>query len=427
MLRLKTPRVIRFLNFPVLLVGVVLLLAQSRPGNAQTREPLASSMQPELDSVFTRLLVQGTYSLQVNNQRFSGPGWDRLQQDINASQFVLIGEDHGIAQVPLLTAAIAQAFKPKLYVAEIDPYTAQTLTNLLKTPGLPIAHQRRYFQGLSFYSWTEEYRLLEALQVQQTQLVGIEQINYGFAGQLFTAMAQGATQAATVAYLHQQAKSYQAQFEACMRQHTYLKPTQSAMDSLLMMTSHEPVQVQKMARDFVSSYQIYEASARRMGGHQKRINLMKRNLFETLRPYLATADEPLPTMLFKFGANHLARNLSIWSSVFDVGNLVVNLADAQSKKSLHLMVMGKHGTKAGYTDIDNPDKDVVVPYSATDSPFLAPFFAQTKTQWQVFDLRPLRRAIITDKLQIMNQELEATILGYDYLIVIPETTASRAF
>ena len=379
------------------------------------------------DTLFARLLRQGTYPLRLDNQQFSGLGWDKLQKASQASQVVLIGEDHGLAQIPVLTAALAQLIKPKLYVAEIDPYTAQTLTDLLQRPGLPIAHQQRYFQGFSFYSWAEEYQLLEQLHRQGTQLVGLEQINYAFAGQLFTQMAQQAKQPTTKTYLTQQAARYQGQYEAAMRQHTYVKPSQASMDSLQAMTHQESPKLRKMVSDFTVSYQIYDAIERRMGSHQKRINLMKRTLLEALKPDEGTADQTLPRMLFKFGANHMARGLSMWSGVYDIGNLVVNLTDAQDQKSLHIIIMGKQGKKAGYADIDDRAKEVAVSYSATDNPFLKPFFDQTTTHWQVFDLRFMRQAIITDKLQVSDQQLEAMVLGYDYLVVIPETTASHAF
>lgn len=407
----------------------VLPLLSSLPASAQLAKPLSNLAEhgDDQDSLLVQLIVKDSYPLALTDQQFSGPGWIKLMADVKASQFVLIGEDHGFTQIPVLTAAIAELFKPKLYAAEIDPYTAQALTDLLKKPGLPVAHQRRYFQGLSFYSWAEEYQLLQALRAQQAQLVGLEQISYGFAGQLFTLMAEKAKSATTKTYLQQQAQTYQTNFDSCMRQRTYLRPSESSIDSLLTMTKDENPELRKMADDFVASFQIYEASQLRTGGHQKRVNFMKHNLLETLKPYLTTGDQSLPTMLFKFGANHMARNLSIWSGVFDVGNLVVNLADTQNKKSLHIMIMGKQGTRAGYTDIDDVGKDVRVSYSAVDYPFLKPFFDQTTTQWQVFDLRSTRRAIINDKLQVASQELEATVLGYDYLIVIPETTGSRAF
>jgi hypothetical protein len=46
--------------------------------------------------------------------------------------------------------------------------------------------------------------------------------------------------------------------------------------------------------------------------------------------------------------------------------------------------------------------------------------------WLVFDLCPLRTALTAGKMQGASQSLQRTIMGYDYLIIIPETTASHA-
>ncbi|RYU80533.1 hypothetical protein [Hymenobacter persicinus] len=154
---------------------------------------------------------------------------------------------------------------------------------------------------------------------------------------------------------------------------------------------------------------------------------MKRNLLGELQPYLTT-DQPLPPMLFKFGAYHLGRGRSIWGDIYDVGNLAVNLADAHDQKTLHIFVIGKQGTQVGGANPDDFSKNVAH-YSHADEAMVQPFMAATPAgdAWQVFDVRPLRRALLRKGLKVASQELEATILGYDYVVIIPETTASRNF
>ncbi|RZK54406.1 MAG: hypothetical protein EOO59_11470, partial [Hymenobacter sp.] len=95
-----------------LLAATLLASWLSQPAHAQ-------------DSTFTRLSQRNQFAMTLSGTQFSGPGWDKLQQDIRQSQFVLVGEDHGTAQIPAFTAALAQVFKPAVYVAEIDAYQAQ--------------------------------------------------------------------------------------------------------------------------------------------------------------------------------------------------------------------------------------------------------------------------------------------------------------
>lgn len=137
------------------------------------------------DSTFARLIGKNRYSLTQDGQQFTGPGWGKLQRDVQQSHFVLVGEDHGTAQIPAFTAALAHVLKPAVYVAEIDPYEAQDLTQLVAQPGLPTAFQQQHPLGLSFYSWAEEFELARALRAQQVRILGVDQVNCFYAGRFY--------------------------------------------------------------------------------------------------------------------------------------------------------------------------------------------------------------------------------------------------
>jgi hypothetical protein len=406
----------RFRHAALLLLAILL----SRQAQAQ-------------DSTLTRLVRQNQYDLNLTGTQFAGTGWKKLQQDIAKSQFVLVGEDHGMAQIPLFTTALARELKPALYVAEIDKYQAQDVSRLAEQPGLPVAFTKQHPMALSFYSWAEEFELIRYLRTQHVPIIGIEQVGAPTPGRFFGVLAEQVKRPTTKAYLRQRAIKYQAWDRATMVTGKYDGSTmnallESSLDSLRTLTRSEGPQAQQMVTDFIASYHIYELNRLgKPGSHRTRINLMKRNLLTELRPYQANG-QPLPKMLFKFGAYHVARGRSIWGDMYDVGNLAADLADAQDQKTLHVFVIGKRGTKVGGANPDDFTKNTA-PYSLADEAMIKPFVAQTKAggAWQVFDLRPVRRALLADKLQVSSQELSATILGYDYVVIIPETTASRNF
>lgn len=385
------------------------------------------------DSTLVRLVHQNQYDLSVTGTQFAGAGWGKLQQDIASSRFVLVGEDHGLAQIPLFTTAVAREFKPALYVAEVDKYQAQDLSRLAEQPGLPTAFAKQHPMALSFYSWAEEFDLIRYLRTQKVPIVGIDQVGSSSPGRFFGVLAEQVKSPSTKAYLRQRAIRYQAQDRAAMVTGKYDGSTmnalpQTSIDSLRTLTQRESPQVQQMVTDFVASYQIYQVNhLGKPGGHRTRINLMKRNLLAELRPYQANG-QPLPKTLFKFGAYHVARGRSIWGDMYDVGSLAADLADAQDQKTLHILVVGKQGKKVGGANPDDFAKNTAS-YSMADEALVKPFMAQTKAGnvWQVFDLRPIRKALLANKFQVSSQELSATILGYDYVVIIPETTASHNF
>jgi len=372
------------------------------------------------DSTLTRYARQNQYVLQSNGPQFSGAGWEKLRADMLKSQFVLVGEEHGMAQIPALTVALAREFKPALYVAEIDPYVAQTLTRLTTQPGPPTAYQQRYPEALCFYNLAEEYELVRSLRAQQTRLVGIDQVFITTAAPIYAQLASLVKSPLARTYFTERAATYQRQTQAFEKRSAeewvMLKQSQAAIDSLLALTKSESPAARQLAQDYAASHAIY-----RSGSHQARLNLMKRNLLRELRPGEAT-----PRMLFKFGAYHVARGVSPapFGEFYDVGNLVQNLADAQGQKSLHVLVVGKQGAEARGTNPNFSDKNIAT-YTAADKPKYQSFLAlSTGPAWSVFDLRPARRAITAGKLQV-SEALRRHILGYDYLVVIPETTASR--
>jgi hypothetical protein len=381
------------------------------------------------DTTLTRLLRTNAYPLTANGNQLTGTGWDRLQASIAESQFVLVGEDHGMAQIPQFTQAVARVLQPAAFITEIDRYQARALTRLAAEPAFPTAYLKTSPGALSFFSWAEEFALAQQLRVQKAQLLGIEQVGIFTPGRFYELLASQVKSKVARTYLQQKGAAYQqhdnAQFRSGGEAYSILDQRQSALDSLVALTNTESPEVRRMVQEYLLSYRIYKNQVKGFGSHQARINLMKRNLLAELRPLQPVPGQPLPKLLFKFGASHMARALSPWAGITDVGNLAQNLADAQDARSLHLLVMGKQGTQVGGFNPDEPSKNIV-PFDLSKEPYLKPFTDLTSgPAWQVFDLRPARRALLRDKLEVTNQLLESIILGYDYVVIIPTATASR--
>ncbi|RSK41169.1 hypothetical protein [Hymenobacter perfusus] len=406
------------------LTAVVALAACSLPARAQA----------PADTTFQRLLRKYQFPLTQAGTQFSGPGWEKLRQDIEKSQVVLVGEDHGMAQIPGFTQAVAQVLKPVVFVAEIDKYQARDLTQLAAQPGLPVAVERQYPMGLSFYSWAEEFELARALRGQNTALVGLEQVGFFAPGRFYALLAEKTKNKQSAAYLRQRGAAYQAHNQAVMStdpgQLMVYRHTPATLDSLTALARQESPEVQRMVQEYITSVHINQTAIQPRTGlqsHQDRVNLMRRNLLAELPAYQKPG-QPLPKMLFKFGAGHMGRGASFTAGVYDVGNLALNLAEMQDQKSLHIFIIGKQGTQNSGFNLQDFSKNVAT-YSNADTEMIRPFVAATPagTTWQVFDVRPLRRALLRDQLKISSSALVTTIMNFDYVVIIPETTASRNF
>ncbi|UOQ70665.1 hypothetical protein [Hymenobacter cellulosilyticus] len=408
------------LSFPTLRTLALTALTTALTGSAALAQ----------DSTLTRLIRQNQLSMLLQNRQFAGTGWDKLQQEVRGSQFVAVGEMHGTAQIPQLTAALAQVLQPKIFAVEISPSETQDLNRVVDQPAAHRAFQQQHPFALSFFSWSEEAALVRQLRAQQVQIMGIDQDNMFAAGRLYSRLAELSKSKATKTYLLRRAAAIQAHDRAVMgsqgEQITMMQQSAASLDSLVNLTRKESAQVQALVQGYVTSARIYQNNvkpATNAASHLERIGLMKRNLLLQLRPYQPTGTEALPKMLFKFGAEHCARGLSR-AGVYDVGNMVVNLADMQTQKSLHILVLGKQGTTTHGFNPDDASKNTTS-YSAESTSMYKLFFEQAAPQaWSVIDLRPLRRALVSRKLQLNSTALERIIQGYDYFLIIPETTAN---
>jgi hypothetical protein len=200
------------------------------------------------DSILTRYVKRYHFKMERADHQFSGAGWDSLQRAMTKAQFVLVGEQHGLAEVPVFTGALALVFNPKLFIAEIDPYTAREVERLAKQPGLPTDYERKHPFSLSFYSSAEEFELVRQLQAQKVKTIGVEQVNAMGAGRLYLQMAQLTENKVTRTYLDQRGAAIQAHDLAFLRNPEngmplMLKLPETAIDSLLYLTRKEKPEV----------------------------------------------------------------------------------------------------------------------------------------------------------------------------------------
>jgi hypothetical protein len=126
--------------------------------------------------------------------------------------------------------------------------------------------------------------------------------------------------------------------------------------------------------------------------------------------------------LFKYGAIHVSKGESFFK-IYDIGNLVNNIADGEFKNSMHIMIVGKSGMQG------SPFKGFPVNEVNENSDnlkFLKPLFtAVTSADWHCFDMRELRDAKEQGKVAVKDIALSRVIDGYDYVIIIPEVTAAK--
>ena len=357
---------------------------------------------------------------------FEGQGWDFLQKEIATTQFLMIGEQHGEAEIPVSVTRIAEIFKPMALVTEIDPFSAMRLKKLSIQPEKYSAHFKQNPYDFAFYSWEPEMELARQMQLKNIDIWGLNELNTMGLGSFFEMLAYEAKSPANKKKALQKKEEcfkWDLPIYQDVNRYSDFKGyhiTTAVVDSLIVDFQKES----KLARQMLS-YLKLSIPAFGNRSYRLRTNLMKKNLMNYLAPYITSDEIKVPKLIFKLGAYHLSRT-DDFKGIFEVGNLANNIAASANKKPLHILVYGKQGTINLMGPLNN--KLAIQPNTDDKSDhlgMLSPFTAKLKDkEWATFDLRPIRNAVFMGKLKI-SEPMKEWIKGYDLLVVFSESTGSK--
>jgi hypothetical protein len=393
---------------------------------------------------FTEVLKKNRGAISVQDGKLAGPSAEVLRAALADAQFVALGEDHGIRQIPEFTAALCAELAPHGFHhmgLEIGPYVAPELEKMARSAdGVKqlADFEKKYPETIAFYNWQEELAMLQKCEIAASPghiaIWGLDQEFMGATG-----------------FLADKILATNPGPEAKAAMETLLKETNEARASavksgnpgdLFMMTAKQAEldhvrdllkkqgkpEAQKLFDAFLVSREIYQKN---MTGdyyksNRQRALLMKKNFSE---PFAASSQSNgvLPKVLFKFGAYHMFRGINPLHSS-ELGNLISEAAEANQFNSVHILVAGVKGEQLRFAGIGKPAEAGALDLAGDkDSPFLffKPLFGtQVENSWTLYDLRALRDGF--SKYGKIDPELERVIFGYDFVIFIPDPRASHA-
>ncbi|MEL6561599.1 MAG: hypothetical protein AAFQ94_25650 [Bacteroidota bacterium] len=360
------------------------------------------------------LLSENKSDIQCQNQQFSGEGWNQLIEQVKKHEMVLIGEDHFFNEVPLFVSQIAKADQFDNFFCEIDPYSADVISDKIRS--FSAEKLNKYTQNIgstfSFFALEPEFDLLKQLTNDGAKIFGTDQIVL-IADRLLASELIASTKSkeakAIYADIIQKSAEHFERFKKQQGSPYFF--TDEFMNNLNKLEGLPLSDFEKsVISDLKLSRKIYTTQ-----DHYLRIQLMKNNV---LKHY-----EELVTgkSLFKYGGIHSGKGESLLGG-YDIGNLVSNLADGNFQSSLHIMIIGKSGMQG--VPFKGLSPQPVNPNSK-NLKFLKSFFDETKgSDWALFDLQQISKGVKKNKIAIEGNSLQNMLAGYDYLVVIPEVTAA---
>ncbi|MBX7220313.1 MAG: hypothetical protein K1Y36_10245 [Blastocatellia bacterium] len=410
-----------------------------------TRWPVVAQEKPA--DPLGAALTKNAYPLTVEGGKLTGAGADVLHREAKAAQFVLLGEDHGMTEMPQLTAMLFEELAPagfEYFASEIGPLSARHLEKVARGPNSTEAlatMNKQYPFGIPFYFWKEECAMVQAIGSKTRQktnwLWGLDQefiLSANFHFERLVELTRKTKAEAVVQEMYQPLKTEFAHMVESKNPASVFMASARPEDFDRLEKALEGVPnpaVAEIFRELKVSWEVYLKNAGNQGyaSNTQRSKLMKQHFMDYYKQAYKR-DGKLPKVLFKFGMMHTKRGRS-WLNVYDMGNLAAELAASNGSQSLHVVVVGAGGATNGYFPFVGNEADKKKPYNVVEEmnffdvkPLLAA--AQGKN-WTLLDLRPLRPLAQGRKLGKIDPRLEEFIWGYDMAIVIPEIHASTLF
>jgi hypothetical protein len=402
-----------------------LRVAAALPALALFAAPLAA----QHDSL-TALLRANAHPMQAGaDGRLSGAGAELLLAAGRDAQFFLIGEEHGVAEIPRVAAGLFRELAPSGYrhlAIETGEFLAQELNRrvLADADGAAYAaFQREHFPGAPFYNWREDAALLRtAVQAAGGRADVLWGLDYDIVADRYT--LRRLREIAPTPRARAAAEAVIARADSALRQ------ALATQNPGMLMMFGGPDDVYAPLRQAYAPEPGSEAdriiglmeTTREINGywgrregylsnlHRARLN--KRQFMRCLNAATAR-DGRMPRVMMKFGSSHMVRGRS-FTNVFDLGTLASELADVNGSRSFGVLMLGGAGTTHAVID---PRVFRAVEAPVEVEPWMRPFYdAADARRWTVLDLRPIRARI--PRLGTLPAETLQVLYGFDAVVIL---------
>lgn len=447
--------VVAFLTgvLPALAVSVLPATAQAAQGEApEARDPATGGHSDSLAAA----LEAHRLVLSLGPAGPEGAGGEFLLEEARAARFLLLGEQHGVAEVPELAGALFRALAPAGYRhlgIEVGPVLGDTLNDVvaaaLDAGADPVAaledFHRTYPPGALFYTLREEARLLaDAVDAvretsgERTARDVVWGLDYDVLGDRYTlrrlrglAPDERARRAAGRAIAFADSQFAAARSSADLTGVMMFAGPDSVLAAVAEAygprPSPEVERILRVLRRTVAinahwrAGRVYESNLARASFDRE--NLTSR--WRAVREASEARGEDLPRVMLKFGANHMMRGRT-FTNVFDLGNLAFELSTAAGSSSFHVLVMGDPESETANFDAETFGFTSGPPRATPWAAPLAESALPAEEGWTVYDLRPLRPLVDRGKAGDVPARLEQAIFAFDAAVVLSGSTPARS-
>ncbi|MCB0584386.1 MAG: hypothetical protein KDD06_03540 [Phaeodactylibacter sp.] len=390
----------------------------------------AQAQAPACDTFTSAYLQPFTHHFSIENGRLNGPGAGRLKEAIAHSQFTVLGEYHYSRQLSHLTKALLpwlQRCAYRHFAVEVGPYSARILQRLSAEPEKTAARLRelntyytsRYDTPIPFFDGVEDAQFLAAATNLGFQLWGLDQ-EFVYSPPMLSAellhLAEGRPdhaeiEAAKVAFDSLFSHLQQKDDEGIKGYRMFKELTEHPITSLLFSYfGPEDTEAQGIITALRKTWDIYDRNDYRGGySHAHRISYIRQNFLANYEKFR----EKKPKVFVKIGALHAARGYEF--GVYDVGNLVYELARTNDSRSCHIYTLSR------YYYEDGALSDAVK--ERPGGPAAAFRMMGKKDEWALIELKPLKERLDSGSLCLREgpelNKVKFLAENFDFVLITP--------
>lgn len=355
---------------------------------------------------------------------------DLVLPKIAKSQFVFLGEHHGIVEVGEITNLLYQWANPygyKTLCIETDDVAAQKIQDFLSTDA-PIESAKMFEHvnpfSIPFYNNMEDYEMFMDIISSGGTLWGIDQT---FIGQfrlnfdhLISITKNEDLKSSLLPLRDASQKAFKTALETKNPMAPYIFQYNQEIHAKLMDLA-ETEEEKEILGQLMKTKEIYGYffEGKHYWNNEIRGRLMKSNF---VRYYKEAEDKGgPPKVVFKLGYNHAARGLTI-TNIYDISNMCSELALINGMESLHILAMGVSGKEFKANPFDPSSRVKSVNnnrYLPTEFVELAKSTSDKYVVIKTQELRPFSKNF--------SAEVKSFIFKFDVIILINEAAPLTGF
>lgn len=363
-------------------------------------------------------------AIEFSDSGLSGPGGDLLKLHIPGSQFIAVGESHGLAGPPALTRALAAEAAPHGFdklVIETGPHSARFLGDTLREGGMAAYAEamRGRELGIPFINLRGDAEMVLPFVDGTIADYGVWGVDQEFIGSSLILLdelgALATNDEARALVTSWKATDREALQKFDMQGSMLSKASGDDYASLYAAFADSP-EALAIIKSFARSAAIYAAfgTGDYYGNNTTRIDLIREQFLD----YYHAESKP-PKALLRLGAIHLGKGITPVNT-YDLGSLIEGIAAANKMEALHIAYYplggerfsirpspdGLFATAPIESDLDEKLASYGVDMAAIDS-----------DGHYLIDLEALRKALGSSGINKLDRDERFWVMGYDYLIV----------